>query len=77
MLTGPTNAPGVTSEPDVTGAPGEPGVVGMVGVPGLPGVVCGTGYWVPVPGADHLTGTGFIGSSCDQYMFRLHWSVDR
>ena len=63
-----TDAPGVTGEPGVTGAPG---------VVGVPGVVGGTGHRVPVPGTGHLTGTGFTGSRCDRYMFRLHWSVDR
>ena len=64
----------MTGEPGVTGAPG---VVGVVGVPGLPGVVGETGHRVPGPGTGHLTGTGFTGSRCDRYMFRLHWSVDR
>ena len=61
----------MTGEPGVTGAPGEPGVVGVVG---LPSVIGGTGH--PGPSIGHLTGTGFTGSGCNRFMFRLHWSVD-
>ena len=71
MWTGLTDSPSVIVEPGVISVPG------VVTVPGLPGVVGGTGHQVPGPGTGHWTGTGFTGSLCDRYMFRVHWSVDR